>query len=60
MRVLEETGEPMTPTEVSNALGESTNTLMSSLAEEHGVALSTTLLDRIDLHFTGAYRRWRA
>jgi hypothetical protein len=50
----------MTPTEVSNALGESTNTLMPSLAEEHGVALSTTFLDRIDLHFRGAYRRWRA
>jgi lincosamide nucleotidyltransferase len=34
--------------------------LMPSLAEEHGVDLSTTLLDRINLHFVGAYRRWRA
>jgi hypothetical protein len=53
MRVLEETGEPMMPTEVSNALGESTNMLMPSLAEERGVALSTTLLDRLDLPFMG-------
>jgi lincosamide nucleotidyltransferase len=34
--------------------------LMSSLAEGHGVALPTTLLDRLDRRFTGAYRRWRA
>jgi hypothetical protein len=60
MQVLEESGELMSPTEVSNVLGESTNTLMPSLTEQHGVALSTTLLDRIDLHFMGAYRRWRA
>jgi hypothetical protein len=53
MRVLEETGEPMTPTEVSNALGESTNMRMPSLAEERGVALSTTLLDQLDLPFMG-------
>jgi lincosamide nucleotidyltransferase B/F len=34
--------------------------LMSSLAQEHSVALPTTLLDRLDRRFTGAYRRWRA
>jgi lincosamide nucleotidyltransferase len=34
--------------------------LMSSLAEGNGLALPTTLLDRLDRRFTGAYRRWRA
>ena len=33
--------------------------LMSSLAEGHGVALPTTLLDRLNRRFTGAYRGWR-
>jgi lincosamide nucleotidyltransferase len=33
--------------------------LMSSLANEHGVTLPTTLFDRLDRRFTDAYRRRR-